>query len=478
MLAHPYRTARRRRWPVAAALLAVAVAATTGTAYADHRTVSPRRAAVAADASPSAAAAPATVPAGADAYVVAERPSNSYGTEVKLTAANWTTWHSETYLRFTVPATPAGSTIASVRLELSVQRVDTDPARLDLRPLTGSWSETVTYATRPTAGAVVAGATPPASGQPWSFDLSSVVTAAGPVNLAVTNPTAQSVASVHAREHGADGPRLVITYDDPTPTLCGASFADEGLTYQQALAREDGFFNGLEMVRVFYPGLPQAWPGKLDTSGRPMAVSFKATPAEVVAGTHDARLRTWFATAPRDQDIYWTYYHEPEEDWDTATEKTQYRQAWQRLSGLADQAANPRLRATLILMGWSLNPNSGRNWRDWYPGRAYLDVLGWDLYNPSWNNPDEPAYKAPSELFANVIATSDAEGLPFGIGETGSPLIPGDSGTQRAAWLRALSAHLTAAGALFVAYFDHDWPNADYRLRDPAGQAAWAEFCS
>jgi hypothetical protein len=85
-------------------------------------------------------------------------------------------------------------------------------------------------------------------------------------------------------------------------TLCGASFATEaGETYQQALAREDGYFDGLESVRVFYSGLPKAWPGKLDTSGRPMIVSFKAAPAEVLAGTHDTSLRSWFATAPRDQ---------------------------------------------------------------------------------------------------------------------------------------------------------------------------------
>jgi hypothetical protein len=471
MLAQSPRSTPRRRWPVAAALLVAAVTATTGTAYADRS--APARAALA------AAAAPVTVAAGADAYVVAERPGNNYGTDIKLTAANWTTWHSETYLRFTVPATPAGQRIDSVRLELSVQRVDTDPARLELRPLTGAWTEAVTYATRPAAGAVVATATPPAAGQPWSFDLTPVVTAAGQVDLGVTNPTAQSAAVVFAREQGADGPRLVVTYADPTPTLCGASFAEEGLSYQQALAREDGFFNGLEMVRVFYPGLPQAWPGKLDTSGRPMVVSFKAAPADVIAGTHDARLRTWFATAPTNQDIYWTYWHEPENDHTTATAKAQYRQAWQRVSTLADQAtSNPRLRATQILMGWSVNPMSGRNWRDWYPGAQYLDVLAWDLYNPGWDDADEPGYRPVGPLFANVIATSAAEGLAFGIGETGSPLIAGDDGTQRAAWLRSLSAHLTDNDALFVAYFDHDWDNGDYRLRDEPSKAAWREFCS
>jgi hypothetical protein len=281
-----------------------------------------------------------------------------------------------------------------------------------------------------------------------------------------------------SREHGADGPRLVIEYG--ARTLCGASFTNElpGETYQQALARVDGYYNGLDTVRVFYPGLPQPWPGKLDAGTRPLIISFKAPPANVIAGAHDAALRTWFQTAPRDRDMYWTYFHEPENDiQDGAFTAAQFRQAWQRIAGLAREAANPRLRGTLILMGWSVNPNSGRNWRDYYPGRQHVDVIGWDLYNPSWQN---GAYKDVTELFADVIAASRSEGLPFGIAETGSPRVAGDAGAGRAAWLRQLTSHLTSAGAVFVAYFDLDWPRAgvDYRLRDSASMAAWREFCT
>jgi hypothetical protein len=74
-----------------------------------------------------------------------------------------------------------------------------------------------------------------------------------------------------------------------------------------------------------------------------------------------------------------------------------------------------------------------------------------------------------------------AESLPFGIAETGSPIVSGDDGTARAAWLRSLISHLTLNGALFIEYFDHDWTahnGADYRLRDPASIEAWREFCS
>jgi len=75
-------------------------------------------------------------------------------------------------------------------------------------------------------------------------------------------------------------------------TLCGASFVPEnGETNKQALERHDRMlFNGLEVVRIFYPGLPANWPGKVDTGGRPVIVSFKASPDEINSGSLDRRL--------------------------------------------------------------------------------------------------------------------------------------------------------------------------------------------
>jgi hypothetical protein len=429
---------------------------------------------------PSAAAADAGLPAVADTYVVAERPAARYGTEPKLTVANWPSWHSETYVRFDVPSDPDQRPVVSARVELTFQRLDQQPSRLELRAVSGAWDEATTYATRPSVGEVIATASLPGHGAAGvSFDVTAAVRAAGTYSFALTNPTAQSAAVVSSREHGSDGPRLLVEYGPAA--LCGAAFNVEleGETYQEALGRIDGYYNGLETARVFYTGLPRAWPGKLDTGGRPMIVSFKAPPAEVLAGTHDARLREWFRTAPRDQDIYWTYWHEPEQEIEAGDfTAAQYRLAWQRLSGLSDEAANSRLHRTLILMGWSVDPASGRNWRDYYPGREYLDVLAWDLYNHGWSS---GAYRAPAVIFANVIATSRGESLPFGIAETGSPMAVGDDGTGRAAWLRELAAHLSESGAVFVAYYDLDRRSRggpDYRLRDAPSMAAWREFCS
>jgi hypothetical protein len=454
--------------------LAVAVAATLVGPAAAAAAAPP----VTATASAAAQVTTATTPAIADTYVVAERPANAYGTENKLTAATWSTWHSETYLAFDVPAPPLGDRISSARITVSFQRLDAQPAAVQLRSLIGTWDETTTYATRPAAGAVVATSPLPGQGTTTlTFDVTGAVSGGGRLTLAVTNPTPESVASIFSRESGTRGPRLDVEFGPAT--LCGASFATEGTeTYQQAFAREDALFGGLDSARVFYSGLPQAWPGKLDTGGRPMIISFKAPPADVLTGAHDVRLRDWFGTAPNGQDIYWTYFHEPENDIQSgAFTAAQFRQAWQRIAALADEAGNPRLRATLILMGWSVDPASGRDWHDYYPGREYVDVIGWDLYNPSWRN---GGYRPAANLFAGVIAASRSENLPFGIAETGSPLVTGDDGPGRAAWLRDVVGHLAASEALFIEYFDLDWTarsGADYRLRDAAGVAVWQEFC-
>lgn len=465
------------RWLAGTTVLAATTLAGAGTATTAH--AQPHARAQAQTATVAVAVNTMTVPAVADTYVVAEAPATAYGTTTKLTAATWSTWHSESYLRFRVPALPVGAQVVAARLDVAFQRLDKQPSAVRLRSVTGGWNESTTYADRPTSGAVVSTATLPGQGTTTaSFDLTGVVRGGGDYSLAMTNPTPESVASIHSRESVTTGPALTIEYRPAT--LCGASFAAEpGETYQQAFAREDALFGGLDAVRVFYGGLPQNWPGKLNAGNRPMNISFKAQPSEVLAGTHDAYLRDWFAAAPSDRDIYWTYFHEPEDNIKNGDfTAADYRQAWQRIAGLARAAGNDRLRATLILMGWSVDPASERNWHDYFPGRQYVDVIGWDIYNPSWRN---GAYKPVTQMFANVIAASRSESLPFGIAETGSPLVTGDDGTARAAWLRQLTGHLEAEGALFVEYFDHDWTKQagiDYRLRDAASVRAWREFCS
>ncbi|MFI1197000.1 hypothetical protein ACH4T9_27590 [Micromonospora sp. NPDC020750] len=261
-------------------------------------------------------------------------------------------------------------------------------------------------------------------------------------------------------------------------TLPGASIhLKDGENFAAGLARSDRSYGPLRMVRVFYPGLPPSWSGsRADAADRTVVVSFKAPPGEVVAGRHDSRLAAWFRSVPRNLDVYWSYFHEPENDIAQGSyTAAQFRAAWQRLAGIADRAGNARLRATLILMCWTLNPSSRRTFEDYWPGGDAIDVLGWDCYNSGgkFNR-----YTDPAQVFTPMIAKSKALGKPWGLAETGSLRIAGDSGAGRAAWIRAMSRYLDGQRPLWVAYYDYQVAGGDFRLTDAPSQEAWRAWCA
>jgi hypothetical protein len=258
-------------------------------------------------------------------------------------------------------------------------------------------------------------------------------------------------------------------------TLFGVDiWTGDGTTYAQALEREIGYYGPLEIVRTFYTDLPDPWPGNAGMSGGPVVVSFKALPQEVIAGEYDAFFRDWFAEAPRDRDIYWAFYHEPEDNVESGQfTARQYREAFRRLAGLAKKSGNARLKATPILMCWTLDPGSGRTFADYYPGSDVVDVLGWDCYNLA---SAQGVYQPPPTIMGAAIAKSAELRKPFGIAELGSLMATGDDGTSRAAWIRSCVRYLIENRALWVSYFDaHEGAGnpPEYRLLDAPSRQAW-----
>ena len=258
-------------------------------------------------------------------------------------------------------------------------------------------------------------------------------------------------------------------------TLSGTKFGvtldiPGGLTMEQAWARANRLYGKPEMLRIFQPGAPSGWKAATVATGMDLSVSFKIQPKDILSGANDAKLRTWFRSAPKDVTIYWTYFHEPENDIQRgAFTPAQYRAAWHRVHKIANETCQPNMHSTLILMDWTLDPRSGRNFDDYYPGSAYIDVLSWDPYNP-WGG---TIYKDPKAIFEKVALKSKAEGKPFAIAETGSLLMDNDTGVRRAEWITSMAKHLRENGALYVSYFDTNQSGREFRLSDKPSQDAW-----
>jgi hypothetical protein len=267
------------------------------------------------------------------------------------------------------------------------------------------------------------------------------------------------------------------TTQPPAPvqdTSFGTTAQPRDGSLADAVARQDAKFGHLATLRYYAPGLPPAWSQITSLGMRDLVVSFKSSPATVLSGANDTYLTNWFASAPRDRQIWWTYFHEPENDVESGSfTPAQFKEAFKHVSELAHAAGRDDLRATMILMGYTANKNSGRNWQDYYPGGEYVDVMGWDSYNHA--AAQGKGYSTPEAVFGNAAAVSKAAGKPMAIAETGAPLLPGDDGTGRAAYLRAAGAYLKAQGAQFVTYYDSTQGGA-YTLDDAASVQAWKDL--
>ncbi|MFI2708535.1 hypothetical protein ACH495_00175 [Micromonospora sp. NPDC018662] len=335
-----------------------------------------------------------------------------------------------------------------------------------------------------TGGGVAVAALRPDATNPQA---SEVPTTAGPAPSAGLGAPATPGAAAPSADQGLGGKPGAKPSASAAPgakgfagtqqTLPGASIGvQNGESFGQALSRSDRTFGKLQMARIFFPGLPPAWSGsRADVVDRTVVVSFKASPHEINSGRHDSRLRSWFASIPRDHNVYWSYFHEPEDDVERGAFSTDaYRAAWKRVAGLAAQAGNPKLINTLILMCWTLDPKSGRSFDAFYPGGDVIEALGWDCYNwgKKWKR-----YASPQEIYGPMISKSKALGKPWGVAETGSDLVPGDSGAGRAEWIRSMAGFLNGQRPEFVAYYNQTVSQGDFRLLDQPSIQAWKAFC-
>ena len=257
----------------------------------------------------------------------------------------------------------------------------------------------------------------------------------------------------------------------------GLSTRGHSNLHQDLVSEQKRFGTRIPVVRTWDTGMPRsyAWSERSEWFGKRWIVtSLKLDPKEVNAGRHDAALRNYFKSAPRKQPIFYNLFHEPEDEVKRKEFTTaEFRSAFRRVVNIASSYCRTNLYPTLVLMSWTVNPASGLKWRDFYPGNKYVSVLGWDPYNGA--NGDAKSYRKPREIFGPVVRASRAMGKPFGVAETGTVRIPGDSaGKGRAAWLRASARFLNKRNAAWVTYFQST-TKGDFELRDKPSLAAWRQ---
>ena len=241
------------------------------------------------------------------------------------------------------------------------------------------------------------------------------------------------------------------------------------------LAQTTAQFGQMPIVRVYYPGLPaaNAWDGSVAGANHSaVIVSFKALPTDILSGADDATLTHFFDTAPTGHPIYYSYYHEPEDNI-AAGQFTlaDYKAAWARVVALADAAHNPDLHSTLILMSWDLVKASGRDWKSYLPGGGIISTLGWDAYPVGSATNVNPQPTPPADFMGPCIAASESVGLPYGFAEFGL-----STATGRAAWMTEVGNYLMSSGALFASVFNGVAEYPTLQLTDQASQDVWKGF--
>jgi hypothetical protein len=242
-----------------------------------------------------------------------------------------------------------------------------------------------------------------------------------------------------------------------------------------SLAQDTAEFGRMPVVRVYYPGLPaaSAWTTGLAAANHSaVVVSFKAEPDTILSGADDAALTHFFDTAPTDHPVYYSYYHEPEDNI-AAGEFTlaDYKAAWARVVQLADAAHNPQLHSTLILMSYDLTAASGRNWKSYLPGGGIISTLGWDAYPVGSATNTRPQLTSPADFMGPCIAASNSVGLPYGFAEFGLSTANGRPG-----WMTEVGNYLESSGAVFATLFNGSPQYPTLQLSDSASQSVWKTF--
>ena len=116
--------------------------------------------------------------------------------------------------------------------------------------------------------------------------------------------------------------------------------------------------------------------------------------------------------------IYLTFHHEPEDDLATWGTPAEFAAAFSHIVTVFRSRGVTNVAFVWTMMSWTFEPRSGRDPNPYYPGDAYVDLIGSDGYN--WY-PGKVG--APWESFQQIFQTTNdfalAHAKPWMVVETG-----------------------------------------------------------
>ena len=219
----------------------------------------------------------------ADAHVKSTSTTSNYGTLTSLRLRNGGT-SSDTYrsyLKFDVSGLSGAATSAKLRLFVT----DESPDGGSVSKVGNDWTETgITWANAPAPGATSLGGAGATANGTWAeIDVTSAVTANGPVSFALT--TASSNSSYYTSREGANKPQLVIGGSGPPPPGGGvAPTADFTATPTSGTAPLDVAFADASA------GSPTSWSWDFQNDGTVDSTQANPRFTYTLPGSYDVKL--------------------------------------------------------------------------------------------------------------------------------------------------------------------------------------------
>ena len=231
----------------------------------------------------------------------------------------------------------------------------------------------------------------------------------------------------------------------------------------------------LSMRRIYNPNVVSGTWSQWDTATRTHWYSFKGDLAAMRDGGFDSAMTTWLNSVPSDHLLYLSWQHEPENP-SKNNNPTTFRAGARHFYTHVKSVRPQTVVAMPVYMSWTLDPASGRNPLDWYPGDDYTDIIGVDAYNPylwpmvgsppNWQNIPLPGRSNPMIGLRNTAAFAASHGKPWAIGEVAtmehasdSPAVRATTNSYKARWVKDLHDYAALNNATAVLWFNSVKPN-------------------